>query len=176
VIPPSFDELVQHSELVFRGRVVAMKSGWSGNGAKTRIATWVTFEVERALRGNVGETVTLEFLGGTVGEKRFEAIGWPSFEVGDRGVFFVENRNARMCPLMALRHGRYRIVTTADTKERVVRDDYTPLRETSEVALALIESMPMRRLPTDAALTVADFEARIVARSSNLPRIERVRP
>jgi hypothetical protein len=78
---------------------------------------------------------------------------------------------------MALRHGRYRIVGEAGSAEqRVMRDDYTPLRTTFEVALPLSESATLRRLPPNSALTLGDFEARIIERSASLPPIERVRP
>lgn len=173
VIPPSFDELVQESELVFRGRVTAMRSGWSGDGPKARIATWVTFAVERILQGEVDGEITLEFIGGTVGTKRFEATGWPQFEIGDRGVFFVENRKARLCPLVALRHGRYRIVTTEGSKaEYITRDDHTPLRATADVAAALSESGAPRASTAGAGLSLAEFESQIVSRSRTALKTE----
>jgi hypothetical protein len=111
VVPPSFDELVRESELIFRGRVTAVKSDWSGEGKGRAPATWVTFAVERTLRGSAGDTLTLEYLGGEVGPKRLVLAGWPQFAVGDRGVFFVENREGRGGPLMRLRHGKYRVVS-----------------------------------------------------------------
>ena len=77
VIPPTFDELVRDSELILRGRVTAVRSGWSEVGMKPRIATWVTIAVERTLRGEAGAAVTLEFMGGVVGETRLEVAGWP---------------------------------------------------------------------------------------------------
>jgi len=198
VVPPSFDELVRDSELIFRGRVTAVKSDWSGEGKRRAPATWVTFAVERTLRGSVGETITLEFMGGEVGQKRLVLAGWPKFAVGDRGVFFVENREGRVCPLMRLRHGKYRIVgeggggsagarANAEAQggavgdERVWRDDGTPLRAVAEVGAVLGERAPAGAVPTAAAagagnggLTVAEFEAQIAARSAQLPRKDEV--
>ncbi|MBL9187656.1 MAG: hypothetical protein JNK23_09275 [Opitutaceae bacterium] len=173
VIPPTFDELVRESELIFRGRVTAVKSGWSQAGEKPRIATWVTFAVERTLRGTAPESsITLEFVGGTVGEHRLEVAGWPSFEVGDRGVFFVENRQARMCPLVRLRHGRYRVVDGGSgAAERVVRDDYTAVEATNDRAQPMAEqSGPARAASAVTTVGLVEFEARISSRSVALPR------
>lgn len=190
VVPPSFDELVRESELIFRGRVTAVKSDWSGEGKGRAPATWVTFAVERTLRGSAGETITLEFMGGEVGQKRLVLAGWPKFEVGDRGVFFVENREGRVCPLMRLRHGKYRIVSesgngsaVAAGVERVWRDDGVPLRAVTEVGAALGERVPAGAVPGTVAavgagnggLTLAEFETQIAARSVELPRTEVVR-
>jgi hypothetical protein len=196
VMAPSFDELVRESELIFRGRVTAVKSDWSGEGKGRAMATWVTFTVERTLRGNVAETITLEFMGGEVGQKRLVLAGWPKFEVGDRGVFFVENREGRVCPLMRLRHGKYRIVSESDNGgavagtagaaagvERVLRDDGTPLRVVAEVSAALGENVAGESVLGAAvnmasegrsALTLVDFEAQVTARSAALPLTQEV--
>lgn len=181
VVPPSFDELVRDSELIFRGRVTAVKSDWSGEGKGRAPATWVTFAVERTLRGNAGETITLEFMGGEVGSKRLVLAGWPKFEVGDRGVFFVENREGRVCPLMRLRHGKYRIVSESENAsagvagvERVWRDDGAPLRVVAEVGAALGERAPAGVGGVVAGMALGEFEAQIAARSAELPRKEEV--
>lgn len=188
VVPPSFDELVQESELIFRGRVTAVKSDWSGEGKGRAPATWVTFAVERTLRGSAGETITLEFMGGEVGQKRLVLAGWPQFAVGDRGVFFVENREGRVCPIMRLRHGKYRIVSEGAGAgvaegERVLRDDGTPLRAVAEVGTVLGEAAAAGPARASAqatvgagagGLTLGEFEAQIAVRSAELPRTEAV--
>ncbi len=175
VIPPTFDELVRESELIFRGRVTAVRSGWSEAGVKLRIATWVTIAVERTLRGEAGAAITLEFMGGEVGERRMEVAGWPRFEVGDRGIFFVENRQGRMCPLVRLRHGRYRIVREESSAvEGVVRDDYSPVEAATNFAVPLAErnASPSAAARTP-AIALAACEALIASRSALLPRMER---
>ncbi|MCX6953539.1 MAG: hypothetical protein NTV51_15420 [Verrucomicrobia bacterium] len=177
VVPPSFDELVQASELVFRGRVTAVKSDWAGEGKARHLATWVTFAVERTLRGSAGGEITLEFMGGESGAKRLVLAGWPQFAVGDRGVFFVEQRLGRVCPLMRLRHGKYRIVGEAGTaSERVMRDDGTPLKSATDVSAPLVETSGANRAVTsNEALSLRNFEAQIETRSSELARKETVR-
>lgn len=175
VIPPSFDELVRDSELVFRGRVTAVQSVSRKAGARDYIATEVTFAVERTLRGTVGETLTLEFLGGNIGGRELRLAGWPRFEVGDRGIFFVEDRTGQVCPLMRLRHGRYRI--TGDSSpagggtERVLRDDHSALRDVQEVTLPIVDTNTPRRVPpASETLSLQHFETLIAERSAALPR------
>lgn len=172
VIPPSFDELVSSSELIFRGRVVAVVAQTVGEGKRQRIATRVTFAVERRLRGEIDETLVLEFLGGQVGEKSFVLSGWPTFTTGDRGVFFVENRLGRICPLVRLRHGRYRIEAgTASSPERVSRDDFTPLRTTADIVAPLAEARKSSHAAlAGPAMTLAEFETHVAERSAAMPR------
>ncbi len=177
VIPPTFDSLVDDAELVFRGRVIATKSDWSGTGPKRRIATWVTFAVERTLRGEAEPTLTLEFAGGEVDGRRLDVAGWPRFAVGDHGVFFVENRRARLCPLKGVRHGRYRIVADPGTgREHVLRDDYSPLRMPAEVGrpLAAQSAAPAAAAP-GAGLALVQFESLVTARSAQVPVPDRSR-
>lgn len=171
VVPPTFDELVSTSELIFRGSVTAVESGWVGEGKQRRIVTRVSFAVERTLRGEAGATLTLEFLGGVVGDRALILAGWPTFAPGDRGVFFVENRTGRVCPLVRLRHGRYRVVADATSPaERIVRDDYTPLRAAADVVTPLGETTtPARAASPAPSLTLADFESQVTARSAALP-------
>ena len=165
VRPPSFAELVDGSALVFRGRVTAVESRWSGNGAQRHLATWVTFAVERTLKGEAAGAITLEFMGGERDGQRLEIAGMPRFVPDERGVFFLERRDGQMCPLRRLRHGRYRVVAAGPVSvERVARDDHTPLREPGGVQVPLAESGSAR--PDDAAMaaamTLPDFERAII--------------
>ena len=172
VIAPTFDELVGNSELIFRGHVTSVKSVWRQGGPRPVIATEVTFAVERTLRGNAGDTVTLEFLGGTIGDKELRLAGWPRFQVGERGLFFVEDRTGQVCPLMRLGHGRYRIVSdAASATERVLRDDGTALRDPLEVSLPINEADTRRRAAqVSEALTLTSFESQIIERSAAIVR------
>lgn len=170
VRPPSFDDLISSSELIFSGRVTSMRCGWRGDGAQSHVTTRVTFQVERGLKGSAAETLTLEFMGGEIGGRRFEVVGVPRFQIGDRGVFFVENRAGRLCPLARLRHGRYRVVSDrTGATARILRDDYTPLRESAAVSAPLQElAEPQRAALADDGLTLAEFEQQIIARASEL--------
>lgn len=167
VRPPTFDELVGDAELAFRGRVTEVRADWAGPSDRRYIATFVTFAIERTLKGEAGDTLTLQFMGGEVGGERLRLAGWPEFQLGDHGIFFVENRQGRACPLVRLRHGRYRIVTDAGTGlEHVLRDDFTPLRSAAMVVQPLTDnaSLPRGSLAS-LTLSLSDFEGQILQRT-----------
>ncbi len=166
VVPPNFDELVHGSELIFRGRVKSVESQWRGDGAERRIATVVAFEVDATIKGEAPAVLTLEFIGGQIGRRRLEIVGLPQFAAGEHGVFFVERREGRICPIARLRHGRYRIVTPpGGDAPRVLRDDGTPLSGVVAVREPFHEvAAPARAAQVADAMTLAGFEAEIASR------------
>ena len=177
VRPPIFDELVGDSELIFRGRVTEVQTGWEGEATQRHIVTCVTFQVDRTLKGTAPAALTLTFMGGQIDGHRLEIVGQPRFAVGERGVYFVENRGGRLCPLVRLRHGRYRVVADEKTAtERIARDDFTPLLVVAQVSDPLPDSTVSRRAQSDGAgLTLTEFEDRITERAKDLPAAGSVR-
>src|SRR5687768_1244956 len=71
VVPPSFPELVAEADGIYRGRVTSIQARRvplpEGDGSV--IKTFVTFTVERVLKGPEQAQLTLEFLGGTIGDE-----------------------------------------------------------------------------------------------------------
>lgn len=169
VIPPSFAELVTEADAIYRGTVAAIEARRveRNDGQGSVIKTFVTFTIDRALKGPARASVTLEFLGGTVGDESLQVQGMPKFAVGDREFVFVQKNGVQFCPLVAMTHGRYRqLRDTATGKDYVARDNRAPLTDTAEVAL------PMTTLPApvraasaasavERALSPAAFESRI---------------
>src|SRR5437588_11731109 len=84
VIPPTFDQLVEQAELIFQGTVTDVRSVWEGEGAQRHIDTYVTFQTQDSVKGNVDASYTIRLLGGTVGDETMEVTDAPKFEVGDR--------------------------------------------------------------------------------------------
>ncbi len=173
VVPPSFPELVAEAEAIYRGTVTSMEARRvarpdGGNVVKT----FVTFTVDRVLKGAAQSEVVLEFLGGTVGDDSLEVTGMPKFAVGQREFVFVQKNGTQLCPLVGLMHGRYRVLRDADgARDYVARDNGAPLTDTAEVAL------PMTPLPAQVrtaraataaadALTPAAFESQVRAEVS----------
>lgn len=169
VVPPSFAELIEQADAIYRGTVRSVESRHVNrpDGQGTFIKTFVTVAVERTLKGAAREEVTLEFLGGTVGDETLAVQGMPQFAVGDREFVFVQKNGVQFCPLVAMMHGRYREVRdNASGKSYVARDNRQPLTDPAEVAV------PMTNLPAplraasapdsiDRALTPAAFESSI---------------
>jgi len=120
VIAPTFDELVSQAELIFQGSVTNVRSQWVGEDAQRHIASFVTFKVEEALKGQPGTSYTIQMLGGTVNGETLEVSDAPKFAVGDRDILFVEHNGEQFIPLVGIMHGRFRIQREAQTGGDVV--------------------------------------------------------
>lgn len=181
VVPPTFPELVAGADAIYRGHVTAVEARRVERpDGGTVIKTFVTVGVDRALKGPDRAAVTLEFLGGTVGDESLVVSGMPKFAVGDREFVFVQKNGIQFCPLVAMMHGRYRVLRDANAgRDFVARDNGKPLTDTAEVGLP-IASLPApvaaAAAPSAAAgaLTPAAFEASIVEQVQRLA--ENARP
>lgn len=133
VIPPDFPGLVDRAETVFRGEVVGITADLISREGQRAIFTRVTFRVLEAIKGRPEPLVTLEFLGGTVGELTLEVTGMPRFQAGKQEIVFVAGGGPAISPLVAMAFGRYRIERDATGGEYVARDNGQPLRSVDEV-------------------------------------------
>src|SRR5206468_12143052 len=91
VIPPTFEQLVNQAEFIFQGTVTDVRSVWEGEGAQRHIDTYVTFQVDDALKGTLGGSYTIRVLGGTIGQDTMEVTCAPKFQLGERQILFVEH-------------------------------------------------------------------------------------
>src|SRR3989442_1015355 len=83
VIPPTFEEMTDRADLVFIGNVVSSRAEWRAVGISQVIFTLVEFRTQDVLKGNAEKTVTLQFLGGTVGDVTLKVAEVPRFSSGD---------------------------------------------------------------------------------------------
>ena len=177
VIPPTFPELVTEAEAIVRGRVtdIAVRRSSAPDGTPV-IKTHVTFAVERTLKGPERREVTLEFLGGTVGDESLVVSGQPRFERGSVDYVFIEGNGIQFCPLVAVRHGRYRLLRDAGGNEFVARDNAAPLLDVSQVALPLA-ALPgvLRAAGPGSGLSPLVFEAAIRSELGRSPANARTR-
>jgi hypothetical protein len=177
VVPPTFAELVAESESIVRGEVTAIRSAHDDTSPGRPIRTYVTFRVARTLKGPApaADSVTLVFLGGTVGADSLEVAGMPRFTVGDREIVFVARNGRTFCPLIAAGHGRYRVLRDAATqRDYIARENRLPLESTAEVALSLDAPAVVARLKSpDRALSPEAFEASVVAAVGSAPAASR---
>jgi hypothetical protein len=171
VVPPSFAELVSEADAIYRGRVTAVQARRveRPDGEGSVIKTFVTIAVERVLKGAEQREVTLEFLGGTVGDESMTVSGMPKFNLGAREIVFVQKNGVQFCPLVALAHGRYRVLRDeATAREHIARDNGLPLTNVAEVELPITTLPDPVRAASAAsasarALTPAAFEASIMS-------------
>jgi hypothetical protein len=109
-VPPlPFEVVVRSADVVFRGTVVRVESSWVSTESGPAIVTLVTFRVERTLKGKLGAELSLEFLGGRVGEEVLEVVGAPRFEVGQRDVICAQVDDRYVSPITGFNQGRFRI-------------------------------------------------------------------
>lgn len=136
VVPPSFPELVAEAQVIARGTVTSVEARRVEGTNRPLIKTFVTFAVEERIKGNPADTLTLEFLGGTVGGDTLHVSGMPEFKVGESEILFVNGNGVQFCPLVRFMHGRYH-VRTDNTAHRkfVARDDARPLHSVTDVQL-----------------------------------------
>ena len=134
VIPPTFEEMADRAELVFVGKAIASRAEWRTVGANRVIFTLVEFETQEVLKGNTNKSVTLQFLGGTVGEATLEVAGVPKFNAGDRVLLFVEGNGLQVCPLVGVFHGKFGVRKDEKTgRDILVMHDGKPLRDVGEI-------------------------------------------
>jgi hypothetical protein len=133
VIPPTFNDLVTHAEMIFQGTVTDVRSEWTGEGGQRHIASYVTFKVDDAIKGNPGAKVTLNMLGGTVGAETMEVSDAPKFKVGDRDILFVENNGTQFIPLVGIMHGRFHVQKDQNGRDVVLTNDGAPLTDVNQL-------------------------------------------
>jgi len=133
VIPPSFDDLVSRAEMIFQGTVTDVRSEWTGEGGQRHIASYVTFKVDDAIKGNPGPKLTLNLLGGTVGAETMEVTDAPKFKVGDRDILFVENNGTQFVPLVGIMHGRFHVQKDENGRDVVLTNDGAPLTDVNQL-------------------------------------------
>jgi hypothetical protein len=134
VVPSTFNEMTDQAELVFMGKVLGSRSEWRTTGKDRVIFTLVDFESQEVLKGNARKTVTLQFLGGTVGDATLEVAGMPKFEVGERVILFVEKNGINLSPLVGVFHGKFSIRADQQIgQDIVVTHEGKALRDVSEI-------------------------------------------
>src|ERR1035437_1732876 len=79
----------------------------ANRGDQSRYFNVVEFGGQEVLKGQAGVSVTLQFLGGTVGDVTLEIAGVPKFNTGDREFLFVEGNGVQFCPLVGVFHGKF---------------------------------------------------------------------
>lgn len=95
-------------------------------GRDGRISTLVTVAVERSLKGNVGERITLQQPGGRVGEQAMWLAGSPEFARGERDLLFLSAHHDGTARTTALGMGQFRLSSDehsgAQMAERTLRE------------------------------------------------------
>jgi hypothetical protein len=127
VIAPSLETLVDRAELIFTGQVVSQHSEWRASNGQKSIITLVTFGVEQLHKGQAASVVTLQFLGGKMGDVSLEVAESPKFRTGERVVLFVEGNGVNASPVVGFFHGRFSLQRDKAGHETVFKYNGEPL-------------------------------------------------
>lgn len=133
VVAPTFEEMVEQSRGAFQGKVTEKSSRLEATDTGRRIMTAVVFQVIKTYKGEFDSPVTLDFLGGKVGDVEMHVEGMPSFAVGDTVVLFLDQNPEAACPVFAWTYGVYHVEP---------QTPQTPATVTGRTPLAVSSSTP----------------------------------
>jgi hypothetical protein len=144
----SFDEKVDNAAAIVLGKCTSTVSRWDPSGKW--ILTYNTFEIEKSMKGQPGQQLTIITPGGAVNGVHQETIGVPKFSIGDDQVVFV--RNTRVGPtVLYFEQGAYNVERIRG--ERVVRPTVSEA--------ALIDSQRGMAVSPEEPSTLREFEQRV---------------
>ncbi|REJ80730.1 MAG: hypothetical protein DWQ36_10845 [Acidobacteria bacterium] len=106
-------ELVAESQRVVQGRVLDLQSFWNEDGRM--IFTEATVAVDETLVGAERATVVVRVPGGTVGDLRVEASGFPRFALGQEVILFLSpSADGRHHRVVGHQQGHFEVVRRDD--------------------------------------------------------------
>jgi hypothetical protein len=163
VIPKlSFEQILQTADVVFTGTVLRVESKWTSTRTGRAIISLVTYRVEHVLKGDPGAEITLEFLGGKVGDVALAVEGVPTFSEGQQDVICALAGALHVSPIAGFNQGRFRVIRdVASGQEFVVAQDGRALTMAGDAG---------RTGRVTTAVTLAQFEQEILRVLRTLPR------
>ena len=99
--PVSIPERVRGADQVVVATVSDLSATFESNSFGDRlIVSHAKLRVEERLKGETGQTLDLDILGGTIGNLTLDVSSLPRVKTGDRGVFFLDNarQTGRLVP------------------------------------------------------------------------------
>jgi len=132
VLEVNVDQLLDGAQVVFEGEVIARESRWNDDGSY--INTYVTFRVVDVIKGSLsGDTLVQQFAGGTVGDigVRVEGMVYP--EIGERGIYFLEDpADLLVNPFVGWGQGHFRVQPDSNGEQRVTTERGEPVLDIAD--------------------------------------------
>jgi len=144
-------ELAREAVAIVRGRVVAVDAQW-GEGRRS-IETIVTLDVERYLKGSLGENLEFRVPGGVLGRFQNIVVGAPGFVIDERVIVFLGARGPSVPYVLGLSQGVFRVARATDASDWVTSPAFFPA---AAPAARIIRGDPTRR-----PVALGDFEQRV---------------
>jgi len=153
----NLEQMTDRADMIFTGRVVGKRAEW--NAERTRIYTYVTFEVETYLKGdNEARVATVRLLGGQVGRYLAHLPGTPRFGIGEEVLLFCAGQQARIPSVLGLSLGKFTIARNADG-ERILKRDISTLMLANYSTKTRKPGDPVRRYRlSDVAARIAEHQ------------------
>lgn len=128
LVAMSLEQLTEASSTIVQGRVAAETCRW--NDSRTQIVTLTSITVERAYKGTPTPTVTIEQMGGTVGNMSVFIPGEMTFQPQGEYVLFLEPASSGSSyRVVGMTQGAYRIYRDATTnQDRVILPSFSHLQ------------------------------------------------
>lgn len=136
---------IRTSEFVVQAKVVDVAYGMSkgDNGAEILPHTFVTYQVEKVIKGNprqANDKFVLRFLGGRGEQASFmHPSNYPLFDVGDEDILFIKGNLKASCPLHDCAMGRFRVIQGLMYNER---GQEVVLTRKNDIDFAKFQSLP----------------------------------
>jgi hypothetical protein len=105
IVPVSFREAVADATLIVRGHVTDVR----GISLPTGVESAVTVAVDRVLKGQTDDFISVRVPGGTIGRYRYIFVGAPTFAVNDQAVFLLKRGHDNALRIIGLSQGLYTI-------------------------------------------------------------------
>lgn len=120
LIRMTLTQLAQASSTIVEGHVVAQTS--RANQNHTRIFTYTTIQLDKALKGKAPETITVEQLGGTVGNVHVHVPGTAYLRPQTQYVLFLEpvKGTTQTFHMVGMMQGAFRVYRDRNGAERRV--------------------------------------------------------
>jgi hypothetical protein len=112
LLPASFNEMVNASQLIVHGRIVEVRSQ-AINGRRS-IESVITVAVIDTFKGSTGREVTFRMPNGEIGRYRHVVVGAPEFAPGQEVVLFLAGRAPALPLPFGLSQGVFRVSHGAD--------------------------------------------------------------
>lgn len=157
VLAMNLEQMTDRADMIFTGRVVGKRAEW--NTQRTRIYTYVTFEIEAYLKGGSDARVaTVRLLGGQVGRYLAHLPGTPQFGMGEDVLLFCAGDQARLPSVLGLSLGKFTITSNADG-ERILKRDISTLMLANYNTKSRQPGDPVRRYRlSDVASRIAEYQ------------------
>ena len=117
VLPASFTEMINGSQLIVHGRVVDVRS--QATGGRRTIESVVTVAVLESFKGTTAREVMFRMPNGEVGRYRHVVVGAPEFAPGQEVVLFLAGQAPALPIPFGLSQGVFRVTQGADGRSVV---------------------------------------------------------